>query len=591
MSWEAGEILPRAASQRALSFVERNSHRVASARLLLAIVTVLMLPVVQKQPWGAVNGARTQAWGATLLLFGYALWVSRSRHAPFPRLSRITPWLDVLLTTGLIYATGAIESPFFLWSVFVIMGAALQCGWRTAVRVSLTQIVLFIAMTTAHGGRSEMAISHLAQTTHLFVISLTLAYMGQRLLEHSGMLAALHNATTYMSAGSSVPDILARLADSTADLLEAEHVAIGIWHGDEALSRPILLNLDRAQGERLIEIAGSRVAQMPTDPSSAVISNSPRTDPDFAQAGEALDGIRSLLMAPFGCGHDFRCALLACNRSGGSGFTPVHGEMAELLASHVSALLKVARLQVQRRYSASLDERRRIAADLHDGLIQVLSSLDLRLLTCTRLWQSERRQALGEELVVLKRMAEEALREARGAINQIAPARLYENGLTAYLEDCIQRFQERASVRVDADLDFDETAIPEPTALLLIGLVREGLNNIRKYAHASRVTLSITGTGDQVALRLADDGVGFDPRLRPPAGMPTHHYGLASLQERITKVGGVLRVISRPGEGTLLTAWVPILSEGRLVSLLSTAPEDLPSPSIQADLHRDEDRA
>jgi signal transduction histidine kinase len=395
------------------------------------------------------------------------------------------------------------------------------------------------------------------------------------------MLAALHNATTYMSVGTSVPDILARLADSAAELLEAKSVAIGTRHEREALGRPILLNFDGAQGEALIDFAGAYVAELPADRrSAAIICNSPCNDRRFSEAGEAMQGIRNLLISPFVCGSYFTGVLLACNRSTGSGFTPAHGETAELLASYVEVLLEVACLQQRRCDSAGRDEQRRIAAELHDGLLQILASLDLRLLASSRLWSGAQWEALGEELILLKGLAEEALREVRGAINQIAPARLREEGLIAHLKDCIHRFQEGTGVSVDASLDLVERAVPEPTALLLIALVREGLNNIRKHARASRVMLSIAGGEDQITLRLADDGLGFGPEAWPRSSTPTSHYGLASLHERIARVGGELRVTGSPNAGTVLEARVPILTEARLVSLLfSAASESLRSRS------------
>jgi signal transduction histidine kinase len=114
---------------------------------------------------------------------------------------------------------------------------------------------------------------------------------------------------------------------------------------------------------------------------------------------------------------------------------------------------------------------------------------------------------------------------------------------------------------VEVSIELADRVVPEPAALLLVGLLREGLNNIRKHAHASRVTLVIAPHGDQIVFRLADDGVGFAPERNPLRHPPARHYGLAYLRERITAAGGELEVSSRPGEGTLLEARVPLLTE------------------------------
>src|SRR5688500_6806276 len=113
---------------------------------------------------------------------------------------------------------------------------------------------------------------------------------------------------------------------------------------------------------------------------------------------------------------------------------------------------------------------------------------------------------------------------------------------------------------VEAAIELADLDVPETTALLLIGLLREGLNNIRKYAQATHVTLAVTSEGDQIRFRLADDGVGFSLEESSWQDPPSRHYGLAYLRERLTAEGGELRVHSRPGDGTVLEARLPLLS-------------------------------
>jgi signal transduction histidine kinase len=158
----------------------------------------------------------------------------------------------------------------------------------------------------------------------------------------------------------------------------------------------------------------------------------------------------------------------------------------------------------------------------------------------------------------------------------MAPVRLRQEGLAAYLEDLVHQFQERAAVPVAASIDLADVEgpgvpVPEPTALLLIGLLREGLNNIRKHAHARQVSLTVARAGDRINFRLADDGAGFRPEARSPLRPPTRHYGLAYLRERVAASGGELWITSRPGEGTLLEARLPLLTEERLALLFSRA--------------------
>jgi signal transduction histidine kinase len=289
-------------------------------------------------------------------------------------------------------------------------------------------------------------------------------------------------------------------------------------------------------------------------------------DPRFEAARGALTGVRHLLITGLPDSRGETGLLVVCGRLSAGGFLRSDQELAELLSAHAGPLLETARLQAQRRYHAGVDERRRIAGELHDRLIQTLASIDLHALNGGELWRQQRWELLGEELRRLKHLAEEALEEARGVVSELAPVRLREAGLAVYLEDCLRHFQERASTPVEARIDLEELDVPEPTALLLIGLLREGLNNVRKHALATRVTLRIAPRGEGVSFRLADNGRGFCPEQSPLRQAPTRQYGLAYLRERVAALGGELRVTSRPEAGTVLEARLPLLTEELLVS-------------------------
>src|SRR5207253_1799294 len=102
----------------------------------------------------------------------------------------------------------------------------------------------------------------LVRTCYLFAIALVLAHMGQRLLEQNRMLAGLHRAAAYMSAGRSAPEILGRVADSLTDMLEVDQVAVA-WQDGSMGAQPALVNLDREQGERLLALARECLAASP----------------------------------------------------------------------------------------------------------------------------------------------------------------------------------------------------------------------------------------------------------------------------------------------------------------------------------------
>jgi signal transduction histidine kinase len=554
-------------------FVRRNIHAVARVRVLLAFGNALVLYLDPSLPPTTTWSALVAAYGTVALIIAYALWVWQQERAPTPPayLDRLTTCLDIFFGAALIWSTGAHRSPFYMWNVFTIVGSSLKDGWRTALRSCLAQSALYVAICLPNHGRPDFVLgTFLVRSTYLFWIALVLGHMGQRLLEQNRMLASLHSAATHMSAGRTTAEILGCIADSLTDLLDAEQVAVAVWNDGAEGIPPALVNLDRVRGERLLQLARARVAEAPrTDVPYSVLGTAGATAGTHASAEGTRVGGPDLLITRLPGSRDCPGVLVARCSQGGRGFTASHRDLAELLAAQAGPLLETARLQEQRRYHAGVDERRRIASELHDGLIQTLASIDLRALTCTAMWRDRRWSPLGAELQTLKHLAEEALGEARGAVNELAPVRLREEGLRVYLEDCLRSFRERGGPDVEAIIHLAQSDIPEPTALLLIGLLREGLNNVRKHARATRVTLAIAQHGAEIAFHLADDGIGFAPDHSPTLHAPTRHYGLAYLRERVAAVGGDLHVTSRPGAGTTLAARVPILTEERAVSLLS----------------------
>jgi signal transduction histidine kinase len=551
------------------SYFARTACPTAWVRLLLALGNALVIYLDPSLPVSREWSTCALTDFIVLLIIAYSLWAWRkeTRWVPAAGSPRLIAWLDVLCSAALIAVTGAHKSPFFMWNVFTIVGSALNNGWRTAVRVCVVQTILYVAICLPNAAHPDFRIAvFLVRTSYLFAIALVLAHMGQRLLEQNRMLAGLHRAAAHMSAGRSTAAILGRVADSLTDMLEVDQVAV-CWQDGTDNPCPALVNLDRAHGEQLLRLArGCLAAGSPINAPQTLIANAADRDSRFAAAREALAGARHLLITGLTDSRGEPGLLVVCGRLGARSFLRSDQELAELLSAHAGPLLETARLQEQRRYHAGVDERRRIAGELHDRLIQTLASIDLHALNGGELWQERRWEPLGEELRRLKQLAEEALEEARGVVSELAPVRLREAGLAVYLEDCLRHFQERASTPVEASIDLEEIDVPEPTALLLIGLLREGLNNVRKHALATRVTLRIAPRGEGVSFRLADNGRGFCPEQSPLRQAPTRQYGLAYLRERVAAIGGELRVISRPEAGTVLEARVPLLTEEVLVS-------------------------
>lgn len=231
-------------------------------------------------------------------------------------------------------------------------------------------------------------------------------------------------------------------------------------------------------------------------------------------------------------------------------FTPHHAVLALAVANQAAIAIENARLYAQAQDLAALEERQKLARELHDSVSQALYGIALGLHTA-RIQLDRDPRALPESLDYLLSLAEAALNEMRALIFELRPESLESEGLVAALAKQGAALQARHEVRIQSDL-CEEPALPLKAKQELYRVTQEALQNTIKHAHARTVDLILHQTEDAVILEVHDDGIGFDPLGAFPG-----HLGLRSMRERVGNLGGTLRIESAPGQGTRLRAQVP----------------------------------
>jgi PAS domain S-box-containing protein len=204
---------------------------------------------------------------------------------------------------------------------------------------------------------------------------------------------------------------------------------------------------------------------------------------------------------------------------------------------------------MERLERAQEEERRRIAADLHDDSIQELSAIDIRLQTLAMQGGAD-----PGTLVELHGSVSETIEKLRHLLFELRPSALDREGLARVLRVYLDHLSSETGIAVDLDADGLVTEPPPSVRATLFRLTQEALANVRKHAAASRATVTISTLGAGVSLRVADDGTGFDPAAAPRPG----HIGLPTVTERAELAGGWCRVSSAPGAGTTVELWLPI---------------------------------
>jgi signal transduction histidine kinase len=196
-------------------------------------------------------------------------------------------------------------------------------------------------------------------------------------------------------------------------------------------------------------------------------------------------------------------------------------------------------------------ERRRIAADLHDGPVQDLAGVAFSLAASAQANRGE----VGQEREALRRGARETqrtIRQLRALLVDLYPPSLHSAGLHAALSDLVSPLGGQG-LTVELDLD-DDLDLPHAGETLLFRVAQESLRNVVRHADASHVRVQLRGAGGRAVLAIEDDGHGFETAQPPADG----HVGLALLDGLVRDAGGELRVRSTPGQGTRVEAEVAL---------------------------------
>ena len=255
--------------------------------------------------------------------------------------------------------------------------------------------------------------------------------------------------------------------------------------------------------------------------------------------------------------------LLTLQRSEPLAFDQREIRLAEAFAGQLAVALENARLHHQAQQLAALEERQRLARELHDAVSQTLFSASLAAEVLPRLWEKDSERGR-ECLAEVRQLTRGALAEMRTLLLELRPATLAQTELAALLRQLAEAASSRARISVTVDAA-PHCPLPAAVQLALYRIVQEALNNIAKHAGARQaaVTLQCAGTDpgaggthpvSSVHLTVTDDGRGFDPAEIEQSGSG---MGLSIMQERAAAAGAGLHITSAIGSGTQITVVWP----------------------------------
>jgi signal transduction histidine kinase len=369
--------------------------------------------------------------------------------------------------------------------------------------------------------------------------------MAERL---SPALKAVSDAVLAVAAQLSVEEVLQQLVDRARELAGARYAALGTPDSEGGFSRFLVSGMS----EELIAKLGplprthgmlGAMLEAPEPFRTSDIHDDPRFRGWWPRGHPDM---RSFLGVPIVSPEGIIGSFYLTEKEGAPDFSEGDQEVIELLAAHAAIAITNARLYERSRELSMLEERNRLALELHDAVSQKLFSMVLSAEAAATLLDRDS-PAARDRVARLSELADEALAELRSLIEELRPPDLDRDGLPGALRKQVEVLEGLHGVEIE--LDVDDTVAPGDGERdrQVLRVAQEALQNALRHAGARHIGVSLATLNGGLALEVADDGVGFepdDPRLR------SRRLGLTSMEERAQRLGGKLEIRSSPDAGT-----------------------------------------
>jgi signal transduction histidine kinase len=521
---------------------------IAVVRLALAAGALVVISIDPTQP--SKHAAVAYTAFATYLLYS-AVVFQLVRTRPRPWLPLTTQLVDLLWVPPVLYFTEGANTPFFPFFVVFTLTAGIRWGRWASWLVTAYSLVVYVCLLFVETPTPLDLNNDLMRLGYLLIVGTLGGYLTEYRRQREGELKTLHTiseaaATEHgvLTAMGSIVEMAraAGLAESVVGVLrepeEGDHVLVR-GGGDTARLGPDEAAPFFAAAVRSPQRKGTRAIAL-TDADAVILR---------------LAGADSGLVHPIRAGEDLVGAiffLFATSRP----HRQASDEFLSLLLRHVIPQLETLYVLEQTRQARILEERRRIARDLHDGFVQILAALGLRVDALGAAAAEPQRKELAQ-------IREIIAREQKRVRDYIVEMREPVTGAGSFREvvgTSAEAFRARTQIPVAISLEPAVAHLPRDILRELAPLLREALTNVEKHARAARVAIAAGVENGRLVLTVRDDGIGIGGAPDAPTRGPdaAHGHGLSSMRERAELLGGTLTVRSAAGRGTILTVSIPL---------------------------------
>ncbi len=308
-----------------------------------------------------------------------------------------------------------------------------------------------------------------------------------------------------------------------------------------------------AGGSNTLQLVGSSVGLSEgiigsvVETGNALMVGDVTKESKYVFVGELAD-TKSELAVPIKIGEDV-VGVLDVQESEIDAFDELDLFTTQTLADQLAVAIQNARLYEQAQEAATVEERQRLARDLHDAVTQTLFSASLIAEVLPRLW--ERKPEDGQKrLEELRQLTRGALAEMRMLLLELRPAALMEADLGDLLKQLTEAITAKSRIPIILNIE-GERDVPPEVQIMLYRIAQESLNNIVKHSGAKQIDIKLDRDSDQVELQIIDDGIGFDTQ-----NIPSDHLGLRIMRERVEAVNATIKIESQVDHGTkIVVVW------------------------------------
>jgi len=338
------------------------------------------------------------------------------------------------------------------------------------------------------------------------------------------------------------------------ELAGAKYAAIGVPDGDGGFALFLTSGVDAETWERIGALPRTHgiLGELLCHPET-IRHTDITTDPRFGYYPRNHPVMKSFLGVPIIAGGEILAELFLAEKVGGGPFTDDDQRLVEMLAAHAALAVVNAQLHERARELSIVEERTRIARDLHDSVTQTLFSLTLVTESAATLAADQSPQ-LTTQLDQVRQLSRTALEEMRSLVETLRGSDVDREGLEVALLKRVDLLRAVHDVPIAVDIRGSLPQCAGSVAREVLKIANEALANALQHAEASRITIRLDSAGNRLRLRVTDDGTGFD---LAETVQRSRRLGLGNMRERAEALGGTLTVDTAPGEGTQVTLEVP----------------------------------